>query len=149
MKIKTYRHRCSFSNYTGSKREILIKKIERLCEQKKKSFFDEKINKENKAVSRIKNNSKYFFKYANSFKKVLTTPNILQNKDGTLVTDQNKIADMLQSQFKNVFSIPKDNSNSYTLPQNINIVHPLLDFEINNSDISKAIKQLKSYMDHN
>ena len=143
-KIKKYRHRCSFSNYTGSKREILIKKIERLCEQKKKSFFDEKINKENKAVSRIKNNSKYFFKYANSFKKVLTTPNILQNKDGTLVTDQNKIADMLQSQFKNVFSIPKDNSNSYTLPQNINIVHPLLDFEINNSDISKAIKQLKS-----
>ena len=50
---------------------------------------------------------------------------------------------MLQNQFNSVFSIPKENTDQYTLPQNFNILHPLTDPIINKDTIIKSINQLK------
>ena len=143
-KIKKYKQFLSSSHYTGFKREVVITKMEKLNKLKKKSFFDEKISREKLAVSKIKTNSQYFFKYANNFRKTLSTPNILQDDDGNLVFCKKTIADMLQSQFISVFSTPKQNALPYTFPNNINITHPLTELIIDNNTIVKAIDKLKS-----
>ena len=118
--------------------------IEKLRKEKKSLFLEEKLFFERKAVKQIKTNCKYFYKYANSFKKVQTEPSILQDDKGELIMDKKVIADMLQQQFKSVFSNPLDSEN-YSPPfEKPTITHPLPDLEITTADIVKAINEIKT-----
>ena len=142
-KIKKYKNLISFSNCQGTKKEKFLNNLEKLKKEKQLSFLQHKLFLENKAVSRIKTNSKFFYQYANSFRKVTSNPNILQNESGNLITDKKEIADLLQTQFKSVFSNPNNNSIQKSFPQITNILHPLTDLSFDKNDIIKAINQIK------
>ena len=64
---------------------------------------------------------------------------------GNQPTSTNKIADLLQTQFKSVFSVTKDNiDDSYSFSKEIRIIHSLSDLEIECQDFVNAINKLKS-----
>ena len=89
--------------------QTINKKIQTLKDKQKQSFFEEKHNDERKATSKIKVDARYFFKYANRFRKTLTSPSILVDDNGNLVNNHKAISDLLQDQFKSVFSKHNDN----------------------------------------
>ena len=74
----------------------------------KEAFNKASIDKEQSAVKRIKENSKFFFSYAKSLSKVKSTINMLYDKDRVITTDDKAMADILQEQFVSVFSNPLD-----------------------------------------
>ena len=142
-KISKSKKLLHYSNCNENKRTALIEKIERLRELHKQSFIEERISAENKAIEKIKLDSKYFYKYANSFKKVSTEPRILQDTQGEVIMDKKAIADILQQQFNSVFSNPKkcvDYNPPFSKPK---IIKPLLPLEITNEKVIKAINEIK------
>ena len=143
-KIRKYKKYLSTSCYSLSRREVLINRINKLSEKKKQSLLEQRISRENIAIQKIKSNSKYFFTYANKFKKVLSDPNILEDEAGNLVTDMKTIADMLQCQFRSVFSSPIDVSNYNSLVNKPTIIYPLSELIITNADVIKAIDEIKT-----
>ena len=62
--------------------------------------------RETRAVSKIKENPKFFFSYAKSFSKIKSSIALLHDKNGSIVTDRKGIVDTLQEQFCSVFSDP-------------------------------------------
>ena len=147
-KIRKYKKILNNSNCNHLRKESLLKKIADLEASKNKSFFDERIFEENKATNKIKTNPKYFFSYAKRFKHTPSTPNILIDDQNNTITDQTEIANLLQNQFKGVFSKPcQSNSNSsHIVTNNRNhptITHPLPELNITCSDIIKAIDEIK------
>ena len=113
---------------------------------KKQLFFEKRLLEENKAVNKIKSDSKYFFKYANRFKTAPASPNVLVNKNNDTITDPGEIADMLQSQFESVFSTPFPVSYTDTYNNGLATLCPTpLPFQkITNQDIISAINEIKS-----
>ena len=82
---------------------------------RKKMAYDEA-----KAVEAIKKNPKYFFSYAKRFSKVKTRIGPLLKKNGEYTTSSKEMADILQEQYKSVFSEPlnvmeNENDNSQGL----------------------------------
>lgn len=65
-------------------------------------------NDEKKAVDAIKKNPKYFFTYAKRFSKVKTKIGPLMKSNGEYTTNPKEMADLLQEQYKSVFSKPID-----------------------------------------
>ena len=71
-----------------------------------KSYKDQNTFEENKAVSAIKKNKKYFFKYARKFSKMRTKVGPLESDEGELVADSYGMANILMKQYSNMFSSP-------------------------------------------
>ena len=123
----------------------LNSKIEDLLTKQKESFFEEKHNEESIAISKIKTDSKYFFKYSNRFRKILSQPSILVDPDDNLLTDPKSVADCLQDHFLSVFSDP--NATSTNPPVNMEVPEistPIGEFNLTTKDIEKAIGELKA-----
>ena len=125
-----------------AQRNKLVTKIEELKMEQKQSFITERFENEDRAVNKIKTDSKYFFKYANRFRKVLSSPSILVDENENLITDPKSIADRLQDHFKSVFSTP--NINLKPTVSTPNIVFPLSDFYITDLDVTRAINEMKA-----
>ena len=70
------------------------------------SYKKEEQSNEVKAVNAIKENPKYFFSYTRKHSKVKTKVGPLLNKSKELITDKKTMANMLQKQYKSVFSSP-------------------------------------------
>ena len=121
----------------------LNSKVKELTDKQKQSFYSEKYEEEHKAVSKIKSDNKYFFKYANKFRKVLTSPRILVDGD-TVITDPVSVANRLQDHFKSVFSEPNSQLEPSRSMQTPEILYPLSDLNITKADILKAIEEIKS-----
>ena len=66
------------------------------------------------------------------------------DKSENPVVDQKQISDLLQDQFRSVFSVPKDKLDYYPLTNNISIRFPLPDLTITDHDIILAIDQIKA-----
>ena len=127
-----------------SKIAKLNDKIEDLLAKQKESFFQEKYNEENIAISKIKSDSKYFFKYVKRFRKILSHPSVLVDPNGKLLTHPKAVADCLQDHFLNVFSDPQNkniNPPNVETPENLT---PISDFYLTTTDIEKAIGELKT-----
>ena len=100
--------------------------------------------KEQKAVSKIKSNPKYFYSYAMSLSKTKSSINMLFDKNKNVTTDNKSMADTLQEQFQSVFSDPQaphKKEPSFTPPD---ISAPMMDtdLDITNEDIIDAIKAI-------
>ena len=129
-----------------------LNKIKKLDEQiiclqdaQKQSYFDERKQKEVKTISKIKIDSRYFFKYANSFRRTLLSPSIIIDTSNMLITDPKEIANSLQNQFKSVFSTPNPSLNPCGHIPSPTINKPLQDLHITTQDIIKANDELKSF----
>ena len=105
-------------------------------------------DKEQKAVSTIKHNPKYFFSYAKRFQKTKSTIPVLRDLSGTLTADPRQKAELLQDQYQKVFSDPskadvQECLKSEGLPQGLG--KSFLDFEFSKDDIVSALKELDPY----
>ena len=97
--------------------------------------------RQNLAIDRIKENPRYFYSYARENRKLLSNIGPLLNKDGELVDDPEKMANILQEQYASVFSDP--NSPKKHLPKlNVELESVLESFDFTEKDIIKAINEI-------
>lgn len=143
-KIRWQNKKLMSSNSLNAKEEIMVK-ISKLKKKRTQSFFKERSTQESLAISKIKTDSKYFFKYANRFKASLSSPSLLLDDSDNVITDPLEIANKLQSHFKTVFSVPNNKLNplsNFVVPK---ISHPLPDFKCDIMDIISAINEIKTH----
>ena len=122
------------------------KRIVSLENQKIETILNARLNEERRALENIRKNNKYFFKYANKFRKTPSSPNILLDEHDNPIISHKKIADALQDQFKGVFSIPKNDSDFDHSSFNNNkkpSVLDLPDLVITEKDVILAINEIK------
>ena len=125
---------------------IMNKRIVSLENQKIETILNARLNEERRALENIRKNNKYFFKYANKFRKTPSSPNILLDEHDNPIISHKKIADALQDQFKGVFSIPKNDSDFDHSSFNNNkkpSVLDLPDLVITEKDVILAINEIK------
>ncbi|XP_063688434.1 uncharacterized protein LOC134821660 [Bolinopsis microptera] len=101
--------------------------------------------REQQAVSKVKENPKYFYSYAKKFSKKKSNISMLFDGNGAIKSNPKDIANLLQNQFLSVFSDPSKtriDSASFSPPP---IKHPFTDDMLNFSvdDIIKAIEDIK------
>ena len=131
-------------NCDKNKTKSIENKISKLHESRKQSYIDERGKREKIAVSKIDSDSQYFFKYANNFKRVSSSPSILLDSSKNIVNDSTTIANLLQSHFKSVFSTPISDYDASKLLSSPEINDKLPDFSISVTDIINAINEIKS-----
>ena len=72
-----------------------------------KSHIKERECNEARAVTRVKEDPKYFFRYAKKFKRTSENIGPLLNGDGQLTNDMQEISHILSNQFCSTFSTPR------------------------------------------
>jgi ribonuclease P/MRP protein subunit RPP40 len=85
--------------------DILNRNIETLQCKLRKAFEEEREDEENKAISNIVINPKFFFAYAKKKGTVQSKVGPLY-KENEIISDPKEMAECLQEQFKSVFSSP-------------------------------------------
>ena len=143
-KIRKLRNRLKYSN-SSTMYDKITYLITNLESKKNQVFLNKRLAEENRAINKIKSDNKYFFKYANRFKVASSSPNLFIDENNNAITDPKLISNMLQDQFKSVFSTPFSESeiNSYTdlvIPS----IDPLPPFQITCKDIVTAINEIKA-----
>ena len=124
-----------------SKKSALGKKLEILEFKLLESHKREEKAREIKAVNTIRENSKYFFAYAKE-KSNIRVPIGPLEEEGRLIKDEQEISQVLQNQFKSVFSQPKF---PQTDPKNFEQEEKhFFNIEISVADIDEAIQKLSS-----
>ena len=103
-----------------------------------KSYNKEQQENEARAVDAIKANPKYFYSYAKKHSKTKSKVGPLLNKDKELVYDNETMANMLQNQYKSVFSKPLNDYRTY--PERCG--NTLNDIEFIERDIMEAISTM-------
>ena len=118
-------------------------KIVALHDEIKESISEESRKSEQEAISKIKEDPKYFYTWSKRKLKHKTNIGPLTDSTGQLQHDDKIMADLLQTQFCSVFSNPNAPSKRFT---NINATYdkPLQDVKITIEDVDKALKKLKS-----
>ena len=110
-----------------------------------KSHIRERLVQERDAASKIKSNPKYFYGYAKKFSK--TKPKVgplINPKTETLTSDNCEMADILQDQYKSIFTTPKSNYDFLGQPPTVD--HDLLeDISFTENDIIKEIDTISTY----
>ena len=99
--------RSKMLNCRSNHNKVLMQtKMDRLEEKLKISHDRERQRNELRAVSAIKKNPKYFFKFAKSKSTVKTQIGPLERKDGTLAHHPSQMSCLLQKQYEEMFSEP-------------------------------------------
>ena len=120
-----------------------IESIEGIERSLKNSLDNEKRSREDRAIECMKGEDKnYFFKYANSKKKIKTQIGPFE-KEGFIIQDPKLKAELLKEQFESVFT-PPDEGHQDDTPPSPQFTGPTLeDFEITEEDIAAQIKELR------
>lgn len=126
---------------SAESKEIIRKMIYDLESKLKNSLNAERNEEERRAVSVIKENPSYFYKYARK-KSTLTTNIGPLKKDGVLITENKDIANALQKQYIEVFSRPMAQEHDTTMGNRME--NGLREIEFSQADIESAIEDLKS-----
>ena len=111
-----------------------------------KSYHQQEAEQENRAVSNIKENPKYFYSYAKSFSKVKVGVGPLINSAKRLISDPLQMASILSEQYASVFSQPQYVSNSPDLlfPGDDSNEQTLHDFTFTEEELERAMKDIAS-----
>ena len=91
---------------TDSGRESVESKVKEIETKLKESYEKEREHEENKALMAIKTNPKYFHSYAQKKLKSRAKIGPLEDQNGELVENPEKMANMLEEQYKSVYSEP-------------------------------------------
>ena len=126
--------------------EHLKEKIKETERQLQDSHEAEQQVAEAQAVSAIRENPKYFYKYAQSKAKIRASVGPLKNNGG-LVRDDQGMCELLGAQFEQVFSEPR-----YTRQENeIGVIQELpggrelMNIEFETPDLERSIQELSTY----
>ena len=92
---------------------------------------------EQKAISAIKKNTKYFFKYAKKFAKVKSKIGPLKTDNGNIISKPSEMAEMLSKQFSEMFSKPQNGPFQKNNSEAI-----LSDVDFDKKDIVESIDEL-------
>lgn len=131
------------SSGIGDKIRKLITKKSEIEEKIKDSIQAEAKHKEEKMLAEIKTNPKVLYAYAKRRNKVKSNIGPLEDKDGKLHEDPEKMANLLQTQYKTVFSNP-DTETNINIEENSQSTNKICDFEFSEEDIIKAINLIPS-----
>ena len=104
------------------------------------SYKAQRENEENRAVSAIKTNSKYFYSYARKHQKTTIPVGPLNDSSGNLVSDPDGMAKVLAEQYNRAFSDPR----AVPTRQNMNDQLPsesIEDIEFSEAHIINAINE--------
>ena len=115
------------------------------------SHNEERLHYENVAISRIRSDSKYFFGYADKYRKGKKCVGPLDSGTGNneLTSDSKDMCNILQNQYLKIFSTPKisnqiDGINSFFMTDNTNASVPLLDsIKVSTQDVMDAISNMR------
>lgn len=141
--IKNLKH-CQNSDH----KDRLQKIIDTIQREIKKSFENEMIENENKAIENIIKNPKYFFTY--SKQKLQTRSKIGPlRKNDNLVSDPTEIAECLQEQFCSVFSSPDQSQkiedvDDFFSSSSDDTAPEINDIDFTEKDIEEIITEIKS-----
>ena len=148
-------------------RRILMRKRRKLIKRLTKTFINTQQNKikeklinielellnshkkeresnELKATSKIKSNPKYFYSYIKHFSKTKPKVGPLKNPlNKHLITDSREMANILQEQYKSVFSTPKED---YSFLDNENVLPDTIinDIQFSENDFIEEIDTLST-----
>ena len=128
----------------SEKKSKIERKINILQRNRKQSYLDERKQREKTAISKIKTDSRYFSRYANSFRRTLDQPSIIIDDFDNVISEPSAISNILQDYFKSVFSTPQENFDISDL-RSPNITKPLSDPIFTAEDFINAIDEIKSY----
>ena len=110
-----------------------------------KSYHKQTSYEEGKAFEAIKRNPKFFYSYANKFSKVESKIGPLVCPiTGDLVSDNEKMANILADQFSSVFSSPKEEILPADVIFPLDDSLPFTDIDISVQDFLDAIDSIKS-----
>ena len=105
----------------------------------KEAYNSEQCHREKLAVAKVLSNPKYFFSYAKRFAKYKSNVGPL-TKDGSLTNNPLEMANILQEQYKSVFSDP--NNTEKTIPSNVRTSARIGDIRFSPEDIIDAIDEI-------
>ena len=124
--------------------ERLVKKKLEIEEEIKKSLKNEQLQKEIEALKHIKTNPKAFFTYTKKFSKVATSVGPLKDEEGNIHVGAKKKANILQNQFKKVFSDPSKASTENIKMSDL-ISESIEDIDFSVEDVEEAIKSIPTF----
>ena len=101
--------------------------------------------REQKAISKMTANPRYFFSYAKRFSKLKSNVGPLKDADGTLHHHPNKMADLLQDQYSAVFSNPLAEGLDSDCTEVPEVESVLTDIPITEKDMADAMNELDPY----
>lgn len=135
-------------NINAPTRQKIVEKI-RVLEDKLKASVDKEMSlQEVHAVSCIKTNPKYFYKYAAGKSKLKVGVGPLTGPNGDNISDPQEITEILQAQYSSVFSIPAREKIIHSpvdfFQTQDNTASVLADITITVKDVMDAIKQISS-----
>jgi len=108
-------------------------------------YEDDREHKEQKAISAIKKNSKYFFNYAKKFSQIKIGIGPLIDRDKNVVNDDKAMADMLAAQYESVYSVPNEPMKKpYDIYPEKNDDRGLYDVYFTQDDIIEAISEISA-----
>ena len=140
-KIRKLRNVLVEKNLDFTSQQKIKEKITKHYDSIKDSVKNEAKKSEQEAISKIKENPKYFFSWSKRKLKYKTSVGPLVDSTGNLQHDEKIMADILQTQFCSVFSDPNNPSKKLT-NINVNYDKPLENIPITVEDIDKALKSL-------
>ena len=122
----------------------LISRKADLEEKIKESIHNEERLKEERMLAQIKSNPKVLYAHAKRKKKSQTNIGPLEDEDGQLKDDPTIMANILQKQYKAVFSNP-DTDTEINIETSHNSESTLDDIEFTEDDIIKAINLIPNH----
>ena len=124
-----------------STKDKLYKELIQIEVKLQKIYKESDEYKEKKACEAIKENSKFFFSYANKKRKVKSNVGPLNDGSSNMVTDAKLMAEILADQYSSVFSIPQNEPPTIDFPTNA--MEKLSEITITPDDITAAIDELR------
>ena len=133
-------------NPASNKISKLESEVNLIAYQIKDVIINQLNEKENRAVSTIKTNPKFFYSYAKRLAKCKSTVAPLKDANGELIDDPKIKAEILQSQYVSVFSDP----DKADIEESLRSIQPIEDTELKDiefsvADIVEAISELDPY----
>ena len=123
----------------------LHKEVSLVCYEIKDEILAQQNKRESYAVGTIKKNPKYFFSYAKKFANCKSSIAPLKRPSGSLATCPAEKAEILQSQYTNVFSDPDKADPQVCLASLTPVDTSLNDIAFSVDDINAAIGELDPY----
>jgi len=109
------------------------------------AIVSERNFKEEVAVGKVKSNPKYFYSYAKRFARQKQSISMLFDKQNNICSDPKQIANILQDQFRSVFSNPEETDLSAAdfTPPTISKRFSESDLTFSEEDVVSAIDEIK------
>ena len=139
-KLRTRINAIKIINPNSVRIRELQKEIDNIQTKVKNSALLRIRRNEEAAIQAIKSNPKAFYKYAKKFAKSKSSIKLLTKKDGSVTSDSEEIANLLQNQFTSVFS--DTNASCKVVPDFSSTDFEFTNVKFSTEDVVSAIDEI-------